>query len=157
NFYCDSDYSQAGYQWLTGALPDLWSEASLLYREAGNRADLRPRGSTSAGPLWHHLKEHTISFRILGEKNRSDIEVPDQHRASEFISALRTDSLDPGKPLPELLWLSLPNDTAGPASPDRGYPYEASYVADNDLALGKIVEFLSHTPWWKEMAIFATE
>ena len=41
--------------------------------------------------------------------------------------------------------------------PQDGYPYEASYVADNDYALGRIVEFLSHTPWWREMAIFVTE
>jgi len=30
-------------------------------------------------------------------------------------------------------------------------------VADNDFALGRMVEFLSHTPWWREMAIFITE
>jgi hypothetical protein len=29
-------------------------------------------------------------------------------------------------------------------------------MADNDLALGRIVEFLSHTPYWKYMAIFVT-
>ena len=41
--------------------------------------------------------------------------------------------------------------------PADGYPYAASYVADNDYALGRIVEYLSHTPWWREMAIFVTE
>jgi hypothetical protein len=30
-------------------------------------------------------------------------------------------------------------------------------MSDNDLALGKIVEFLSHTPYWKNMAIFVTQ
>jgi hypothetical protein len=30
-------------------------------------------------------------------------------------------------------------------------------MADNDLALGRIVEFLSHTAYWKKMAIFVTE
>jgi hypothetical protein len=30
-------------------------------------------------------------------------------------------------------------------------------VADNDLALGRIVEYLSHSPWWRSMAIFITE
>jgi len=30
-------------------------------------------------------------------------------------------------------------------------------VADNDYALGRIIEFLSATPWWKEMAVFVTE
>ena len=41
--------------------------------------------------------------------------------------------------------------------PKDGYPFEASFVADNDYALGRIVEFLSQTPWWREMAIFVTE
>jgi hypothetical protein len=41
--------------------------------------------------------------------------------------------------------------------PGDGYPFNASYVADNDLALGRIVEFLSRSPWWREMAIFVTE
>jgi hypothetical protein len=43
------------------------------------------------------------------------------------------------------------------ARPQDGYPYEASYVADNDYALGRIVEFLSRAPQWREMAMFATE
>ena len=30
-------------------------------------------------------------------------------------------------------------------------------MADNDYALGRIVEYLSHKPWWREMAIFVTE
>src|SRR5262249_44464444 len=41
--------------------------------------------------------------------------------------------------------------------PENGYPYSASYVADNDYALGRVVEFLSKSQWWKEMAIFVTE
>ena len=34
---------------------------------------------------------------------------------------------------------------------------EASYVADNDLALGRILEFLSHSRWWPKMAVLITE
>jgi hypothetical protein len=41
--------------------------------------------------------------------------------------------------------------------PEDGYPFEASYVADNDYALGRIVEYLSHSQWWPKMAIFVTE
>jgi hypothetical protein len=41
--------------------------------------------------------------------------------------------------------------------PEDGYPYEASFVADNDHALGRIVEYLSNTKWWREMALFITE
>jgi len=53
--------------------------------------------------------------------------------------------------------MHLPNDHMGKARPEDGYPFEASYVADNDYALGRIVEYLSRTPQWKRMAIFITE
>ena len=43
------------------------------------------------------------------------------------------------------------------ARPEDGYPYQESFVADNDYALGRILEYLSGTKWWKEMAVFITE
>ena len=86
-----------------------------------------------------------------------DMNIPDQYRASQFIAEIDARYGKTGEPLPRLLFLHLPNDhTSGPR-PKDGYPYEASYVADNDIALGRIVEYLSHSPWWREMAIFVTE
>ena len=41
--------------------------------------------------------------------------------------------------------------------PEDGYAYRASYVADNDLALGKFIDLLSHSKFWPEMAVFVTE
>jgi hypothetical protein len=58
---------------------------------------------------------------------------------------------------PSLIVIRLPCDhTAGPRAAD-GYPDRGSYVADNDLALGKIVDFLSHSAIWKDSAMFVTE
>jgi len=53
--------------------------------------------------------------------------------------------------------IRLPNDHTAEPRPKDGYTYRASYVADNDLALGRIVEFLSKTPIWKDSAVFVTE
>ena len=53
--------------------------------------------------------------------------------------------------------IRLPGDHTADPRPKDGYPYRASYVADNDLALGRIVEFLSRTPIWKDSAMFVTE
>ncbi|WP_180538351.1 bifunctional YncE family protein/alkaline phosphatase family protein [Nevskia soli] len=86
-----------------------------------------------------------------------NMNIPDQFRAAQFIAEIKTRFVDTGKDLPQLLFLHLPNDHTADPRPEDGYPYAASYVADNDLALGKIVEFLSHTPWWRDMAIFVTE
>lgn len=81
--------------------------------------------------------------------------IPDQFRASEFESNF-------GKRLaagtvPALIVIRLPNDHTANPRPADGYPYRASYVADNDLALGKIVAYLSKTPIWKDSALFVTE
>ena len=51
----------------------------------------------------------------------------------------------------------MPNDHTAKERPAAGYPSEASYVADNDLALGRILELLSHSAWWPKMAILITE
>ena len=59
--------------------------------------------------------------------------------------------------VPALIVIRLPNDHTSSPRPADGYPYRASFIADNDLALGKIVQFLSRTPVWKSSALFMTE
>ena len=83
--------------------------------------------------------------------------IPDQFRATQFINEIQEKYVKGGEPFPRFIYIHLPNDHMTKPRPQDGYPYEASYVADNDYALGRIVEFLSHTPWWREMAIFVTE
>jgi YVTN family beta-propeller protein len=81
--------------------------------------------------------------------------IPDQFRATEFERDFRL-KLAAGK-VPALIVIRLPNDHTMDARPEDGYPYRASYVADNDLALGRIVAFLSKTAIWKDSAFFVTE
>jgi YVTN family beta-propeller protein len=81
--------------------------------------------------------------------------IPDQFRVAEFERDFKL-KLAAGK-VPELIVIRLPNDHTMEARPADGYPYRASYVADNDLALGRIVAFLSKTAIWKDSAFFVTE
>jgi hypothetical protein len=83
--------------------------------------------------------------------------IPDQFRVDQFIGEYNARWSGPGKDLPRMLTIILPNDHGAGDRPQAGYPFRASYMADNDLALGRIVEFLSHTPYWKNMAIVVTE
>jgi YVTN family beta-propeller protein len=81
--------------------------------------------------------------------------IPDMVRMQEFIKDFNT-RLSKGD-LPSLIVMRLGNDhTANPRA-DDGYPLRESYVADNDLALGKIIEYLSHSSIWKDTAVFVTE
>jgi YVTN family beta-propeller protein len=81
--------------------------------------------------------------------------IPDQFRATEFERDFRR-RLAAGT-VPALIVIRLPDDHTMEPRPGDGYPYRASYVADNDLALGRIVSFLSKTSIWKDSAVFVTE
>lgn len=86
-----------------------------------------------------------------------NMNIPDQYRADQFLKEFREKYLSGREPLPRFLYIYLPNDHGARVRPEKGYPYLESYMADNDLALGRVIEALSHSPWWKEMAIFITE
>lgn len=84
-------------------------------------------------------------------------DISDQYRFQQFLAEFRVRYLSGQEPLPQFICIWLPNDHTDKPRPTEGYPFRASYVADNDLALGKLVELFSHSPYWKDMAIFVTE
>ncbi len=81
--------------------------------------------------------------------------IPDVNRVREF----RRDfgKLVQRNRVPALTVIRLPNDHVATPRPGDGYPYRASYVADNDLALGQILEYVSSLPIWKDSAVFVME
>ena len=83
--------------------------------------------------------------------------ISDQYRFEQFQREFELRYASGKNPLPQFLYIWLPNDHTADPRPQDGYPYRASYVADNDLALGKLVELFSHSSFWKDMAIFVTE
>jgi YVTN family beta-propeller protein len=83
--------------------------------------------------------------------------IPDQFRVDQFMKEFDQKWAAGKEELPELLTVILPNDHGAGERPEEGYPFRESYMADNDLALGRIIEFLSHTPQWKNMLIVITE
>jgi hypothetical protein len=82
-----------------------------------------------------------------------EMSVPDQHRADFIIREL--EEFTKKGEFPRLTIICLPNDHTSGTS--RGTPTPAACVADNDLAFGRIVEALSHSPFWKQMAILGIE
>ena len=83
--------------------------------------------------------------------------ISDQYRFQQFRNEFQVRYVSGKEPLPQFICIWLPNDHTDKPRPGEGYPFGASYVADNDLALGKLVELFSHSPFWKDMAIFVTE
>ncbi len=86
-----------------------------------------------------------------------NMNVSDTFRWQQFEQDFKAKYLDGTEPLPGFLNIYLPNDHMAGERPEDGYPYRSSFVADNDLALGRMIELLSHSPYWKNMAIFITE
>ncbi|MBK8654555.1 MAG: chitobiase/beta-hexosaminidase C-terminal domain-containing protein [Haliscomenobacter sp.] len=83
--------------------------------------------------------------------------IPDQFRADVFMEEFQ-EKWGAGKmPMPAYTTIRLGNDHGAGVRVNEGYPYFQSYMSDNDLALGRIIEFLTHTPYWKNMLIVVTE
>ncbi|GAB2594216.1 bifunctional YncE family protein/alkaline phosphatase family protein [Spirosoma areae] len=88
--------------------------------------------------------------------------IPDQFRMDQFerefaAKWLPTTRKPAKEKLPQLLTVMLPNDHGAGPRPQAGYPYLHSYMADNDLAVGRMLHFLSRTPYWKNMLVIITE
>lgn len=83
--------------------------------------------------------------------------IPDQFRITQFIKEFNEKWMSNKDTMPQMITVIIPNDHGAGERPEAGYAFRESYMVDNDLAVGRIVEFLSHTPYWKNMAIFITE
>ncbi|HOG27813.1 MAG TPA: alkaline phosphatase family protein [Vicinamibacterales bacterium] len=83
--------------------------------------------------------------------------IPDQYRMDMFEEELRDRWLSGKEAFPRLVTLVLPNDHLTEEHPADGYPFVESYMADNDLALGRLIHTLSRTPWWENMLVIVTE
>jgi hypothetical protein len=100
------------------------------------------------GPLFDRTSHLFPTFNMA---------IPDQFRADIFIKEINEKFIDKKKDLPSVLTLQLLNDHGAGERAYAGFPFHESYMADNDLAVGRVVEFLSHTSYWKNMMIVITE
>jgi hypothetical protein len=82
-----------------------------------------------------------------------NLDIPDQYRVDYWTKEF--ERLDAANQVPNLTILWLPDDhTAGTS---KGHPYPINYQADNDLALGRMVDVISHSKIWAQSAIFVEE
>lgn len=82
-----------------------------------------------------------------------DLGIPDQYRVDYWLKDFKNQ--DDANQVPDLTILWLPDDhTAGMS---KGHPYPINYQADNDLALGRMVDAISHSKVWAQSAIFVEE
>ena len=105
------------------------------------------KNTTTIEPVWKIMSQEYPCY--------GSTKIPDVLRADAFIKELKHYENREGDQWPELIIIALPNDHTGGTRP--GIPTPRSMVADNDLALGQIIEAISKSRFWKNTAIFVTE
>ncbi len=83
--------------------------------------------------------------------------IPDQFRMNQFEEEFTKMWIKGKEKMPSLITMQVPNDHTAGARPADGYFSRSSFVADNDLAVGRILHFLSRTKYWKNMLVVITE
>ncbi len=183
-FFEDSHVSADGHNWSTAAFANDYTEKMWPQNYASRRSfyDFEDGAEASvphAGYLWDDAVKHGISLRNYGEMvsaspggptpvssmnrvlNRNtdhdystfDMAVEDMTRFAEWKREF--DAYEAAHTLPQLEIVFFPRDhTAGTRS---GSVTPQGMVADNDLAVGKLVEAVSHSPDWSSTAIFVVE
>jgi len=185
NFYAEAEVSADGHEWSMGAYASDFVERTWPLSYRGNRRVPYPSEGAleiarpANGYIWDRAAAKGLSYRSYGEfiKNGEtpdepsttkvkalqghfdpkfrgyDLAYPDVKRADRFLEELA--GFEKGGDLPNLIVLRLPNDHTSGTRP--GTPTVTAMVADNDLALGRVVEGLSKSRFWPKMAIFVVE
>jgi YVTN family beta-propeller protein len=100
-----------------------------------------------------HSDIRSLDRLLVREYPGWTMDSPDVVKADVIIDHLR--EWEARKSMPNLVMVILPSDhTVGTSA---GWCTPKACVADNDLALGRIVEALSHSSFWKSMAILSVE
>jgi YVTN family beta-propeller protein len=86
-----------------------------------------------------------------------NMNIPDQYRMDQFEKEFSDMWISGKETLPSLITMQVPNDHGAKIRPEDGYIYPQSFMVDNDLALGRILHFLSRTKYWKDMLVIITE
>jgi DNA-binding beta-propeller fold protein YncE len=86
-----------------------------------------------------------------------NMNIPDQFRMNQFEEEFTKMWIKGKEKMPSLITMQVPNDHTAGARPEDGYFSRNSFIADNDLAVGRILHFLSRTQYWKNMLVIITE
>lgn len=176
-FFTNAEVSSQGHIWSTAAYVTDFGEKTIPSAYSGKRegVDGEEIDEPLNGFLWTLAKKKGITFRDYGEMVKVpegwpvtqkevvpyvsptypafDLKTPDQARADAWIAELEKFSRDGD--MPKLEIIHLPSDhTAGGRA---GFHTPRAFMADNDLALGRIVEAVSKSPFWKDTVIFVLE
>lgn len=174
NAYCDGEVSQDGWEWSTAANDSDWDIKATTYSYSGrgdppgSRETIRP----SNGYLWEWAAKSGLTYYSYGAKTFAGLfsptwkghfseewnetrrtNVPDYKKVDLFVRDLK-DAEKSGK-WPNLVVMSLTDDHTTGTRPGAHTPYAS--VGSNDLAIGKVLEAVTHSNFWDKTAVFMIE
>ncbi|MGE5400206.1 MAG: alkaline phosphatase family protein [Ignavibacteriales bacterium] len=184
NFYCDAEVSADGHNWSMGAYATDYVEKSWPAYYGGRGGVYEYEGGYPIaypynGYMWDNCKRNNVTYRSYGEFVHNgktmmdsskaamesleghvapfyrgwDLGYSDVERVKDWMKEF--DEYEKNGELPQFQVIRLPNDhTSGTAS---GKLTPLAYAAQNDLALGMLVERISHSKYWENSAIFVVE
>lgn len=157
-------YGEKGFIWNNaadhGKTVRIYGEASQpRYEKSGELTWTDIYDNYKAGkPFVFHNTSTIARVRPMLSQNypgSDDFKITDQIRADAFIKELKQYEAMPGDQFPNFCIMALSvNHTVGTRP---GFPTPNAMIADNDLALGRIVEAITKSRFWKETVIFVTE
>src|SRR5690349_4442370 len=181
-FFCNAEVSSQGHVWSTAAYVTDYGEKTIpsLYSERRNPNDRDDVDEPASGYIWNAAIRKGLKLRNYGEFGEPvansepvryhavkralepytspdypafNMKIADQVRVDvwlkEFQQYVRHNNL------PDLQIMHLPGDHTSGGRP--GMPTPKAHMADNDLALGRLVEAVSNSPYWKDTVIFVLE
>jgi DNA-binding beta-propeller fold protein YncE len=177
-FFTNAEVSSQGHIWSTAAYVTDYGEKTVpsVYSDRHEDVDGEDSDEPADGFLWTLAAKKGIWFRDYGEMVNIpdggwpvtqkelvadvcptyipfDMKTTDQKRADAWIAELNQFVQDGAMPQLEVMHLAGDHTAGGRA----GLRTPRAFVADNDLALGRIVEALSKSPFWKDTVVFVVE
>ena len=177
NFYVDAEVSADGHNWTMGAYATDYLEKTWPSSYGGRGGNYDGEGNREIannknGFIWDMCKRNGVSFRTYGEfadNFKPTIPVLQGHYAPTYTGwdmdtkdttrfyqwKKEFDSLLAIGAVPKFNSLRMGNDHTEGLRADS--PTPLAHVADNDLAVGLFVEYLSHSSIWNESVVFIVE
>ena len=181
-FFCNAEVSSQGHVWSTAAYVTDYGEKTIpsLYSSRRDPNDRDDVDEPASGFIWNAAIRKGLKLRNYGEFGEAvpnsspvryhsvkralepytspdypafNMRIPDQVRVDVWLKEFQQ-FVSHGN-LPDLQIMHLPGDHTSGGRP--GMPTPKAHMADNDLALGRLVEAVSNSPYWKDTVIFVLE
>jgi YVTN family beta-propeller protein len=187
NFYADAEVSADGWSWSNGANANTYNQKNWPLDYGGyarpydfggfgdNGVAAQPGEHPGRSYLWDDLAAAGVDYRnfgffvdnpvdlqpsmkgLIGHTDMRypgwDLYTPDQVRMDRWLHVFR--GYQSRGAMPTMQFVYLPSDHTFDTTPRARRP--TAYVADNDLALGRLVDAVSHSQFWGSTAIFVVE